>query len=208
MMRCIGIWLRRGSIQKIFFLLFLGAILGPFGIISLHLGALFGGQMRKMPDEQNQFPTIVFRTVSCKSSHAGEAHAVFNDPKEFTVGKFLRFWQTQVGRLRIEALADERVAAAIIGVAGSAMIRKVQPRVAKIFRGGGDGIPRVTGVCGNRHVARVAREHRFEVRGRSAGAQAVVENASGEGGRQSGDREQDHQYERSAFHGAEIYPPC
>jgi hypothetical protein len=33
-----------------------------------------------------------------------------------------------------------------------------------------------------------------------------VENAGGEGGRQSGDREQDHQYERSAFHGAEIYP--
>jgi hypothetical protein len=33
-----------------------------------------------------------------------------------------------------------------------------------------------------------------------------VENASGERGGQSSDREQDHQYECSAFHGAEIYP--
>ena len=147
MMRCIGIWLRRSSIQKIFFLLFLGAILGPFGIIALHLGALFGGQMRKMPDKQNQFPAIVFRAVGCKSGHAGEAHPVFNDPKEFTVGKFLRFWQAQVGRFRIEALADERVAAAIVGVAGGAMIREMQSRVAKIFRGGGDGIVRVTGMA-------------------------------------------------------------
>ncbi len=208
MMRRIGIWLGRGSVQKFFFPLFLGPIVRPFWIISFHLHAFFGGQLRKVPDKQDQFPAILFRPMTCESRHAREAHAVFNDPEKFTIGKFLRLRQSHVGGFRIEALADERVAAAVIGMARGAMVGKVQPRLAKIFRGGGDGVARFARVCGNGQMPRVARHHRFQMRGRSAGAQPVVENTRGEGGRESCYRKRDNENDRSAFHGAEIYPAC
>jgi len=206
MMRRIGNWLGRGSVQKILFLLFLGPIVGPFWISSLHLHAFFGGQLRQMPDKQDQFPAILFRAMSCKRGHAREAHAVFDDPEKFTIRKFLRLRQSQVWRFRVEALADERVAAAAIGMARGAVVGEMQPRLAKIFRGGGDRIVRFTCVCGNGQMPCVARHHRFEMRGCSPSTQAVVENTRGEGGNESRDRQHGNENDRSAFHGAEICP--
>lgn len=200
MMRRIGIWLGRSAVQKFILLLFLGPVVRSFWISSLHLHAFFGGQLRQTPDEQDQFPAILFRARRCESRHAREAHAVFNDPKKFTVGKFLCFRLSQVGRLRIEASAEERVPAPIIPVARRAMIGKVQPRLAKTFRRTGDGIVRFARVWGNGQMPRVARHHRFEMRRRSAGAQSVVENTRGEGGSKSRYCKHGNENDRSAFH--------
>src|SRR5258708_19985770 len=124
MMRRIGIWLGRGSVQKFFFPLFLGPIVRPFWIISFHLHAFFGGQLREMPDKQDQFPAILFRPMTCESRHAREAHAVFNDPEKFTIGKFLRLRQSHVGGFRIEPLADDPVAAPLTSMPRSPMSAK------------------------------------------------------------------------------------
>ena len=118
----------------------------------------------------------------------------------------MRFCLPQIRRLGIEAPADRRVAAPVVGMAVGAMIREVQPRTAKIFRHGGNGIVRVARARRDRHAPRVARNHCFEMRGRSPGAQAIVEKARGKCGRETRDGEQDYRDERSAFHGAEIDP--
>jgi len=204
MMRPIRIWLGRGSVQKIFFLLFLGAVVGSFRIVAFHLDALFRRQLWKMPDKQHTFPTVVFRPKSCESRHAREAHAVFYDPKKLAVGKFLRLIHSQVGRLGILAPADERVAAAIIPVACRAMIRKMQPRVAKIFRCTGDRIFRLARVCGNGEMPRIARHHRFKMRRRGAGAQPVMQNPRNDGRSESRNRYNTYQNNRSTLHSAEM----
>ena len=48
--------------------------------------------------------------------------------------------KTQVRRLRVESAAHHRIAAAVVSMTGRAVIRKVNPGIAKIFRGGCDGI--------------------------------------------------------------------
>src|SRR6266852_1403049 len=154
---------RSCSVQELVFFLFLGAIPRAFRIVPLHFRALFHRELRKMADEADQFPTVVLAAVdAAKGGHAGEAHAVFNDPEKFAVRETLCFQQAQVGWLRIETLANQCVSAAVVGVAGGAMIRKMEARIAQVFSGGGNGIlRRAPPFCESlRHLPRQQRRRR------------------------------------------------
>ena len=92
--------------------------------------------MRKVPDEVDQLPTVQLAAVisiTGECGHTREPHTIFDNPEYFAIGQILRFGQTQIGRLGVEALANHGVATAVVGVAQGAVIRKVQPRVAQIF---------------------------------------------------------------------------
>src|SRR5271154_3300121 len=117
--------LHRFAAQKILFLAIFFVLMGPLRIFALHLHALFHRQLRQMPNEEHQFPTIFLRVgASAKRRHAREANSVLDSPKKFAVRKLLGFLQTKVGRLRVQTLPVQRVAAAIVAVAGGAMIRE------------------------------------------------------------------------------------
>src|SRR6266849_280241 len=192
---------RSCSVQELVFFLFLGAIPRAFRIVPLHFRALFHRELRKMADEADQFPTVVLAAVdAAKGGHAGEAHAVFNNPEKFAVRETLCFQQAQVGWLRIETLANQCVSAAVVGVAGGAMIRKMEARIAQVFSGGGNGILRRARICGERQVARIAGHHGFEMRRRGAGAQAIVEDRCRQKTREAGESDQDYEDESSTFH--------
>src|SRR5512137_269933 len=98
-----------------------------------------------MPYKKHQFPAVVFCTGRSKSWHAGESHAVFDDPEKLPVRKLLSFSQTQVWRLRIHAFAKHRVPAAVIRMARRAVIRKMQPGLAHILHVGAERISRLAG---------------------------------------------------------------
>src|ERR1700687_77758 len=89
------------AIQKILFLLFFQAVSGAFWIVSFHLRSLVSAQLRQMTNESHQFPAIFLSSRISKSRHARKSHAVFNNPKKFTIGQFLCRAQPQIGRLGI-----------------------------------------------------------------------------------------------------------
>ena len=68
--------------------------------------------------------------------HAGEAHAILDDPEKFAVRKILRRSQAQIRRLRIHAAAEHGLSTAIVSMANGAVIGEVQTRIAQTcFRG-------------------------------------------------------------------------
>src|SRR5450755_1803696 len=130
MMRSLWLLLHRLASQKILFFLILFAIVRTLGIFAFHLHALLHGQLRQVPDENYQLPTILLRAVAvAKRGHTGEADPVLDDPEQFAVRKFLRFGQAQIRRLRVHALAVHGVATAVVAMAGSAVIREVCSRL-------------------------------------------------------------------------------
>src|SRR6266849_7107378 len=91
MMRRFTLLLHRRASEKIFFFVFFSAILGPFGIIALHLHALVRGELRQMTNETDELPAVFLRAMTAaERGHAGEAHAVLDNPEKLAVGKFLR----------------------------------------------------------------------------------------------------------------------
>src|SRR5205807_10281621 len=102
--------------------LFLRAILGPFWIIALHFQAFRCRQIRKMTNEMHQLPAVLPVAMICadmiavarKRRHAGEPDAVFDNPEQLAVAQLLGLRFAQVRRLGIEAIADWRIAAAIV----------------------------------------------------------------------------------------------
>src|SRR5258708_37288102 len=102
MMRRLGLLLHRRASEKIFFFVFFGAIFGPFGIIALHLHALVRGELRQMTNKTDELPADFLRAMTdTKLGHAGDAHAVLDDPEKFGSGRFLRLPSQQVLRLAI-----------------------------------------------------------------------------------------------------------
>src|ERR1700722_15160696 len=161
MLRC-SLLLYRFTAEKILFLLILFVLMRPLRIFALHLYALLHRQLRQMPNEEHQFPTIVLRVgTSAKGWHARKAHSVFDDPKKFAVGKLLGLLQTKVGRLRVQTFTVHRVAAAIVAVAARAMIREVRASLLQRLVRRGDGIVIVARVRGNGKVPHVSRDHCF-----------------------------------------------
>src|SRR5580698_5554178 len=93
--------------------------------------------MRKMPDKMNQLPAVLISAMPAavrERRHSRKSHAVFNHPENLAVRQVLRFRKSQVRRPRIKAVADHRVAAAIVAMADGAVVREVQPRVTHVFR--------------------------------------------------------------------------
>ncbi len=81
----------------------------------------------------NQPPIVLHPPVLAaigKRRHSREPHAVLDDPEQLAVGKILRFRQTQIRWLGVKATANHRLPAAVVAVADSAMIGKMQPRIA------------------------------------------------------------------------------
>src|SRR6266849_821380 len=135
MMRGFGLLLHRCASKEIFFFVFFGAILRPFGIIALHLQALVGGKLRQMTDKTDELPAIFLGAMTAaKRGHAGEAHAILDNPEKLAVGKLLCVLGAQVRRLGIKTFADRGVAGSFVAVADGAMIGEMQARVAQIVR--------------------------------------------------------------------------
>ena len=70
MMRRRRLLLHRLAPQKILFFLIFFAIVRPLRILALHLQPLFHRQLRQMPNEKHQFPTIVLRAVDLRQTPA------------------------------------------------------------------------------------------------------------------------------------------
>jgi 7,8-didemethyl-8-hydroxy-5-deazariboflavin synthase CofH subunit len=76
----------------------------------------------------------------------------------------------------------------------------MQPGLAKILGRGGNGISRGTRPGRDRKTVGVAREHGFERRGRSAGAEPIVQDGSGPGDGQAGGHDDKQKDKIAAFH--------
>src|SRR3984885_15679716 len=75
----------------------------------LHFIEFLGGDLRQVPDEQNQAPGLRHSVRSVEGWHAAQTNSIFNCVVELTIALVLRPSCTQVGRFRIEALAEYRV---------------------------------------------------------------------------------------------------
>src|SRR2546430_8200175 len=96
-----------------------------------------------MPDEMDQLPAVlpaamishrmIMISITGKGRHAGESDAIFDDPEQLTVAQFLCRGLMQIRRLRIKAVPNRRVPAAVVPMTNRAVIRKMQPRFALNF---------------------------------------------------------------------------
>ena len=80
----------------------------------LHLIEFLGRDLRQVPDEQNQAPGLRDSVRSAEGWHAAQTNSIFNCVVELAIALVLRPGCTQVGRFRIEALAEYRVAPSVI----------------------------------------------------------------------------------------------
>src|ERR1700676_3166189 len=96
--------------------------------------------------------------------HSRQAHAIVDNVKNLTIGQALCLRQPQVRSLRIEVGAHFCLSAAIIRMAGGAMIGEVLPPGRYVFRSGGVRIFFVLRTARNRQAARTACERLFERR--------------------------------------------
>src|SRR6266513_4385857 len=92
--------------------------------------------MWKVADEVNQLPAVQHASVPAaigKCRHSCKAHPILDDPEQLAVRKVLRFRQTQIRWLGVEAGANHGLPAAVVGMTDGAMIREMQPRIAQIL---------------------------------------------------------------------------
>jgi hypothetical protein len=82
-----------------------------------HLVELLGRDLRQVPDEQDQVPGLRDSVRSAEGWHAAQTNSIFNRVVELAVALVLRPGCAQVGRFRIEALAEYRVATSVIRMA-------------------------------------------------------------------------------------------
>src|SRR5208283_5283659 len=88
----------------------------------LHLIEFLGGDLRQVPDEQNQAPGFLRSVRFAEGWHAAQTNSILNSVVELAIALVLRPGRTQVGRFRIEALAEKRLATSVIRMARGAMI--------------------------------------------------------------------------------------
>src|SRR5258707_6407120 len=112
------------AFQEFFFFLLLLNFIGRFRIEVLHLGLFSIRDLRQMPNEGDELPTvhIVIARIA-ERWHSAQADSVFDGVVEFSVGKLLRVLLPHVWRARIHRLAVHGVTAAIVGMAGGAVVR-------------------------------------------------------------------------------------
>src|ERR1700677_2334669 len=89
---------------------------------SRHFIEFLGRDLRQVPDEQNQAPGLPDSVRSVKGWHAAQTNSIFDCVVELAIALVLRPGCTQVGRFRIEALAEYRLAPSVIRMARRAMI--------------------------------------------------------------------------------------
>ena len=94
----------------------------PLRIQPLHLIELLGGDLRQVPDEQNQAPGFRGSVHFAEGWHAAQTNSIFDCVVELVIAFVLRPGRTQVGRFRMEALAEKRLAPSVIRMARGAMI--------------------------------------------------------------------------------------
>ena len=124
----------RGTVftpQKLFYFFFFLHFLGTFGVELLHLFQFLLAELWQVADKMDQLPTILIflRRVVSPRRHAGQAYAIVNDVEQLPIGERLCVSLAHVGRLGIQMLPDLGLPAAVIAVAGGAMIGKVRPRL-------------------------------------------------------------------------------
>ena len=83
----------------------------------LHLIEFLGRDLRQMPDEHNQAPGLRGSVRSAEGWHAAQTNSIVNCVVELAIALVLRPACAQVGRFRIEALAEYRVAPSVIPMA-------------------------------------------------------------------------------------------
>ena len=88
----------------------------------LHLIEFLGRDLRQVPDEQNQAPGLRDSVGSAEGWHATQTNSIFNCVVELAIALVLRRGCAQVGRFRIETLAEKRLAVSVIRMACGAMI--------------------------------------------------------------------------------------
>ena len=89
----------------------------------LHLIEFLGGDLRQVPDEQNQAPGFL-----------SSVHSILNCVVKLAIALVLRPGRTQVGRFRIEALAEPCVAPSVIRMARGAMIGEMLHASPNVLR--------------------------------------------------------------------------
>src|SRR5438045_506218 len=132
--------------------------------------------------------------------HTSEAHTVFNNPEDFTVGKILSFGPTQIWRLGIKAATDHRIAATIIAVANSAMVGEVQTRLTKNFGRQTKGIFGGTRVVRPGKATHITGQRGFESGWSGAGIEAIVEDRGSGSSEQASGGDENQQEESAALH--------
>src|SRR5262245_7129166 len=105
-MRVLRFRLRHAALQELFLLLFFRAVFRSLWIVPLHLQPFFRRQLRQMPDESHQLPTVFAASVfvrCTKRRHSRKAHSIFDDPENLAVAKLLGVRAAQIRRFRIES---------------------------------------------------------------------------------------------------------
>src|SRR5260370_16250667 len=118
--------------------------------------------MRRVAYEVNRCPSVVGASVlpaAEKCGHPLEAHAVLDDPEQFAIRKILRFRQTQIRWLGVEAIANHSLPAAVIAMTDGAMIREMQPRISQIFRRSKHRVLCQTRIRRDRELTRITPYH-------------------------------------------------
>ena len=191
---------RIGAFQKTLLLDFFPNFCGRSRVQGGHLIDLSLAEMRQPADEVHQMPAALFarRRAGRPSWHACEPDAMFYHVKKLAVGHLLRRRQTHVGRRRKQSFAYLGVAAAVIGVARGAVIRKMFQPLALYRRSSRHGIRTVSVRRRNRPAPHRARESHFNTARRRLGAKPGAPHV----GQGSGYREQnnDGDSDERAFH--------
>src|SRR6202167_1838662 len=101
---------------------------------ALHFIEFLGRDLRQVPDEQNQAPGLRDSVRSVEGWHAAQTNSIFNCVVELTIALVLRPGGAQVGRFRIEALAEYRVVPSVIPMARGAMIGEMLHASPNVLR--------------------------------------------------------------------------
>ena len=104
------------------------------GVPPLHGIEFVGRGRRQVPDEQNQAPGLRHSVRSVEGGHAAQTNAIFNGVVELTIALVLGLGGAQVGRFRIEALAEYRLARSVIRMALGAMIGEMLHASPNVLR--------------------------------------------------------------------------
>src|SRR5260370_22419457 len=124
---CRRSWFRI-AFQEFFFFLLLLNFIGRFRIEVPHRGLFSIRELRQMPNEDDELPTvhIVIARIA-ERWHSAQADPVFDGVVEFSVGKLLRVLLAHVRRARIHRRAVHGVTASVVGMAGGAVVGPMWP---------------------------------------------------------------------------------
>src|SRR6476469_5784354 len=117
------------SLQKLIERLFLETLFLRLGVERFHFVQFFLRELWQMTDKMHQLPAvdILLRVAASPGRHGRKANAVVDDPKQLAVRQGLCIGEPQIGRLRVDVLADGGLPASVVGMADCAMISEVCP---------------------------------------------------------------------------------